>query len=330
MTVAELCDRYMEAADKGLIMGKGGMPKTASTIRNDRSRIDCHIKPLLGRKLVIDLTRQDVSGFVRDVTEGRTAMKAPGRRLRGAINVTGGRGTAARAKGFLGALLTYATDLNVIERNPAAGVKTAADGVRHRRFSDEELQSVGEVIRQLDAEHWQALAFIRLTFLTGWRKSEIEGLVWGAVNSGRSTAIIDRSKEGRSIRPLGRPVVELLAQLPRKGLYVLPGIRSRDGHFAAGYNAFIRVCEAAQVLDVSPHTARHTLITKAQEELGISESIAGAVVGHRKSMTVTGLNYTHFAPEFLVGAATAITSEVARIMGFDDLLPPKDGDALQA
>lgn len=42
----------------------------------------------------------------------------------------------------------------------------------------------------------------------------------------------------------------------------------------------------------SPHTARHTLVTKAQGQLGI----AGAVVGHKKSFTVTGRNYTHSRP----------------------------------
>ena len=64
ITVAELCDEYMLAAEKGLIFGKDGGPKKPTTLRNDRSRIAQHINPLLGQKLVVDVTRADVIAFV--------------------------------------------------------------------------------------------------------------------------------------------------------------------------------------------------------------------------------------------------------------------------
>lgn len=83
---------------------------------------------------------------------------------------------------------------------------------------------------------------------------------------------------------------------------------------------FLQLCDRAEVASVSPHTARHTLVTKAQEQLGIAEAIASAVVGHKRSFTVTGRNYTHFAPDFLVEAATAMSGEIARIMGFEETM----------
>ncbi|WP_172332233.1 site-specific integrase [Mangrovicoccus sp. HB161399] len=316
ITVAELCDDYFNAAEKGLIFGKGGGPKKVSTLATDRGRIDRHIKPLIGRKLVIDLTRADVAGVVRDVTEGKTATTGKSGKPRGVVNVTGGKGTAARTKGLLGAILTYAVERGIIELNPATGVRTASDSVRHRRFTDAELQAIGEQIAIADDQYPQALAFTKLAFLTGWRKAEIESLRWDALDLDHSTARLEDSKEGRSVRPLGATVVSLLDALPRRGDFVLPSIRGGD-HFAGGYKVFLRLCERAGVGDVSPHTARHTLVTKAQEQLGIAEAIAGAVVGHKKSFTVTGRNYTHFAPDFLIEAATAMSAEIARIMGFD-------------
>lgn len=321
ITVAELCDDYFAAAEKGLIFGKGGGSKKASTLTTDRGRIERHIKPLIGRKLVIDLTRADVVGVVRDVTEGKTATSGKSGKPRGVVNVTGGKGTAARTKGLLGGILTYAVERGIIDLNPATGVRTATDSVRHRRFTDAELQAIGNHIAAADDQYPQALAFTKLAFLTGWRKSEIEGLRWDALDLDRSTATLEDSKEGRSVRPLGAVVVNLLAALPRRGDFVLPPIRGGD-HFAGGYKVFLRLCDRAGVEDVSPHTARHTLVTKAQEQLGIAEAIAGAVVGHKKSFTVTGRNYTHFAPAFLIEAATAMSGEIARIMGFGDLIAP--------
>lgn len=323
ITVAELCDDYVKAAQKGLIFGKGGGAKKASTLATDIGRIERHIKPLIGKKLVIDLKRADVASVVRDVTEGKTATSGKSGKPRGLVKVTGGKGTAARTKGLLGGVLTYAVDRGIIESNPATGVRTATDNVRHRRFTDDELRAIGKAIAEAHDQNWQVIAFSRLAFLTGWRKSEIESLRWDALDLDHSTAILADSKEGRSIRPLGLNVVVLLRALPRDGDFVLPPLRSGQ-HFASGYKAFLRLCDRAGVSDVSPHTARHTLVTKAQERLGIAETIAGAVVGHKKSLTITGKNYTHFAPDFLIEAATAISGEIARIMGFADLIPAAD------
>src|SRR6476619_2301462 len=50
ITVKELCDNYLAAAEGGLIMGKRNLPKKPSTLASDRGRIEQHIKPLLGNK----------------------------------------------------------------------------------------------------------------------------------------------------------------------------------------------------------------------------------------------------------------------------------------
>src|SRR5262245_1548800 len=50
ITVADLCAEYIEKAEAGLIIGRKGLPKKASTLEIDRGRISRHILPLLGRK----------------------------------------------------------------------------------------------------------------------------------------------------------------------------------------------------------------------------------------------------------------------------------------
>jgi hypothetical protein len=127
ITMADLCDNYLEAAEKGLIAGKRGAPKKASTLYVDRGRIARHIKPLLGKRLVKDVGRADVTKFMRDVATGKTATVEKTERKRGKAIVEGGLGTAARTMGLLGSILSFAVGEGIIESNPAAGVKKPAD-----------------------------------------------------------------------------------------------------------------------------------------------------------------------------------------------------------
>jgi len=74
LTIAELADLY-------LAEGPAAKPnKEASSWATDRSNIDRHVKPLLGRKLVASLTRNDVVRFQRDVATGKSrGMSGPKR-----------------------------------------------------------------------------------------------------------------------------------------------------------------------------------------------------------------------------------------------------------
>ena len=68
---------------------------------------------------------------------------------------------------------------------------------------------------------------MRLLALTGCRRGEIIGLPWAEVDQqGRALRLAD-SKEGASVRPVGAPVVEILAALRtgEGGPWVLPGAR---------------------------------------------------------------------------------------------------------
>src|SRR5215831_3564374 len=83
-TMGELCDLYL---------AEGVATKKPSTVRNDRSRIARHIKPLLGHRKTREVTRADVERFQRDVAAGRTAADLR-TGYRGRSMVTGGQGAA--------------------------------------------------------------------------------------------------------------------------------------------------------------------------------------------------------------------------------------------
>jgi hypothetical protein len=50
----------------GLVLGKGGRPKKPSMIKTDIGRINGHIVPLFGGRLVQDLTKADVTTALLD------------------------------------------------------------------------------------------------------------------------------------------------------------------------------------------------------------------------------------------------------------------------
>ncbi len=126
ITVKQLCEQYLEMAEKGLILGKSNRPKKPSTISTDKGRILRHIIPLLGNKKITSLNKSDINRFVRDVASGKTAMIKDTENLRGKAIVTGGNGTATRTTGLLSGIMSFAVSEGFIEHNPVWGIKRPA------------------------------------------------------------------------------------------------------------------------------------------------------------------------------------------------------------
>lgn len=315
MTVAELCDAYLAAADKGLIMGKGGQAKKASTLYVDNGRIERHIKPLLGRRLVADLTTPDVQRFVRDVQADKTAgVVKTG--FRGKAVVEGGPGTAARTVGLLGGILSYAVSEQIISTNPAAGVRRPADKKRKRRLTPDEYGALGRALTKAEegrAERWQAIADVRLLALTGCRLSEIVKLRWSEIDRTDPCLRLDDTKEGASVRPISRAVLLILDGLERVpgSPYVLPTARGGQGPFASLDDALERIVGLAGLGGVSAHTLRHSFASTAGD-LGYSDSTIGAMLGHAGHGVTS--QYIHHLDAVLIAAADRVAMQIAGAM----------------
>src|SRR5262249_39563933 len=141
----------------------------------DRGRIEQHIIPLLGRRLVQEVTTADVKAFLNGVALGKTAKTVKTDNLRGKAVVTGGQGTARRTVGLLGGIFSYAIENGHAATNPVRGIKRGADGKREFRLSPEEYRGFGQALEAAEqkGEHWQSLAIARLLALTGCRHGEI-------------------------------------------------------------------------------------------------------------------------------------------------------------
>lgn len=308
LTMRELCDDYIKAAERGLIMGKRKLPKKETTLVSDRGRIERHIKPLLGNKLVRDIIQADVNRFIRDVTMGKTAMvEKTG--LRGKSVVEGGAGTAARTAGLLGGILSFAVSEGVIPFNPARGAKRQADGVRKRRLSAEEYRKLGKaLIAAEETDVPQAVAGVWLLALTGCRLGEIEKLKLSEADADAGCFRLQDSKEGASVRPIGQPAFKVLSKItPREGSeFVLTGIRN-EGHYGGMPGAIDRLMKAAGLHDVSAHTLRHSFASVAGD-LGFSDSTIETLLGHSAGSVTS--RYIHRLDTVLVAAADKVARTI--------------------
>jgi len=315
MTVAELGDVYLADAEAGRLLTRRGQPKKASTMAIDRGRIERHFKPLLGSRSVAAVTRADIERFMHAVAEGKSAVRVKTKR-RGLARVRGGRGTATRAVGLLGAIFTYAVRKGLRPDNPVHGVIRFADGKRERRLSDDEYAALGAALRKAEAATiWPAaIAATRFLALTGWRSGEALGLRWAEVDPTRRTATLADSKTGRSIRPLSHAACDVLRNLPRlvtTGELVFPATRG-GGRMSGFPKLWERIAKMGGLpTDVTPHVLRHSFASLAAD-LGYSEPTIAALVGH-KGQTITS-RYVHAADAVLLAAADAVADRTTGLM----------------
>lgn len=244
LTMAALADLYLT---------EGCDLKKASTLATDKGRIERHIKPLLGRKRVREVTSSDIERFMRDVANGKTAVDEKSDKPRGRVRVTGGRGTATRTVRLLGGIFTFAIRQGLRTDNPTRGVAKYPDKKGERFLSSDELERLGAAIREAETDGvpWEiteaqsgkatakhipksdvhrrtvigphAAAALRLLILTGARLREILHLRWEHVDLERGLLLLPDSKTGRKTIILNAPASAVLAGLPRIGGYVVPG-----------------------------------------------------------------------------------------------------------
>ena len=300
VTVAELCDLYVTDA-KGRIK--------PSTLEMDRSRIERHVKPLIGSRAVTALSRRDVERFQTDVAAGKTAKprKEEGRGGR----TVGGRGVAARTVGMLGTILEFAKRQGTILDNPVRGVRRFPDNRRRRFLSLDELAALGSAMRDAESNGGNptGAAAIRTLLLTGCRRNEVLALPWAWLDAKAKCIRFEDTKSGAQLRPIGAAAVNLLTSQPRResSPWVFPADHG-DGHFVGLPRVLKRLCARAGIVDASLHTLRHSFAAAAAE-LGFSELTIAGLLGHRMSGVTA--RYAHVPDSALLVAADRVAARLA-------------------
>lgn len=311
MLMSDLINLYEE---EGCFVQRGvrqGQPMKARTKAYTIARLRHHVVPLLGRKRVSEVGAGEIERFVRYVTNGKTAKdEKTGFRKR--IIVRGGEGAARKVVKDLSAVFSFAVRRRIVSANPCdiAAVRKS-DNRRERYLTIEEISRLGRAFDALEQEgaNIKALNIARLWALTGCRRDEIAALRWSEVDFERGLLILDDSKTGKSVRPLGAVAVALLDSIAKNpgSDFVFPAERG-DGHYQGTKGVWAKIVAKAELPGVTPHTLRHTMGSTAVST-GEALALTGAILGHA-NMRSTAI-YAHVQNDPSRRAANRVSRKIA-------------------
>ncbi len=275
------------AAVDTLLLRRAGRAKKASTIASDKSRINGHIKPLLGNLAADALTAKQITKFMHDVAAGKTAKREKLDKKRALSNVRGGKGAATRTVGLLGAIFTYAVTEGIRPDNPVHGVTRFADKKKDRRLSDVEYEKLGEGLdlAATGGVNLTGIAAVRLLILTGWRTGDAVKLLWDNPDTKRRVARLQDTKSDARVRPLSLSALELILAQPRTSSpYVFPA-RIANRPLQGLPRMFDAIKEKAKLAeDITPHVLRHSFCSLAGDP-GYNDAVIGALAACRSEFS---------------------------------------------
>lgn len=307
-TVGELADMYLRE-------GPAEKPnKKASSWATDRSNIERHIKPMLGRRALRNLTRADITQFQVDVAAGKSKADFKTKK-RGRARISGDSGTAARTLAVFGAMLQFAAARGLIPTNPAKGVPLLKGRKRERFLLEAEVADLADALAAMEREHAlspNAAAAVRLLLLTGCRRGEVLSLRWDWVDFERGCVRLPGSKTGAKVVPLAAAALEVLGKLPRRQTspYVLPAAKG-GGHYIGLQKDWERLRARAGLDGLRLHDLRHSFASFAVAG-GHTLFMVGKVLGHKQARTTEG--YAHLADDPLRAVANSTAAHIAAAM----------------
>lgn len=192
--------------------------------------LNTYALPTLGKRAAASVSASDIAPLHQKLRDKKTA--------------------ANRLLAVIGSMYSWAVSTKQLQRveSPVEGIERFRESARERYLSSEELQRLGDAIREAETVGipWEpdpkkktkhapkaanrllkidpaVAAALRLYILTGARRGEILGLTWDMVDLERGLLFLPDSKTGQKSIVLNAPARTILASLPRVDRYVIPG-----------------------------------------------------------------------------------------------------------
>jgi integrase len=261
---------------------------------------------------------------------------------------------ANRMLEVMGSMYAFAAKRKLVPTgfNPARGIEQFPERGRERFLSADELIRLGDAVREAEtvglpyeidetkatAKHAphevhrrtkigpHAAAAVRLLILTGARLREILHLKWEHVDFERGLLLLPDSKTGKKAIVLNAPALDILANLPRIGAYVIAGqaAGTDDEKPRTDLNRPWRaIVKQAGLTGLRLHDLRHTHASVGAG-LGLGLPIIGKLLGHTQPSTTA--RYAHLDNDPLRRASEHIGSRLAAAMG--DRKPRPGGEVV--
>jgi integrase len=227
-------------------------PRTAAEYERMLKR---EIEKRFGKELVTAVTPRDMQ------------------RVHAEISDKGKPVNANRAIAYASPMFAFAIRRGDLTSNPTDAVKLTPEESRDvEPLNNAQAAALGKALDDAEAagEAWQAVAIVRLLFLTGCRRSEVEGMRWEEIDWTAARLLLlnskgtKRGKRRTDRRPLGTDVLDLLRAIEKRHTtmqMVSPFVFPRDDDAARPYGNLDRVWhrlrEAAGMPKLRLHDLRH-------------------------------------------------------------------------
>jgi integrase len=272
-TVADLLDDYLADMDEHKLNGK-----KASTKKSDKSRIETHIRPQLGKVRVAAITQAQIEHFMNACSPG----------------------SAKRIMQLLSAIFTFAVQRKLRPDNPCKGIVRPKTVHKTRRLSVAEYSQLGTALTSASVPN-DIFLFLAVS---GWRSSEARLLKWTELDLDRRLASLADTKTGPSVRPLSSATIDIIKRQSQSGEYV----------FASQGKPYMNIHHCWRWLklpkDVTQHTLRHSFASLSAD-MGYSDNIIAGMLGHARSSVTS--RYVHLE-RALIEASDAVAQETLKLM----------------
>lgn len=321
LTIGEILDRYLDSdefADKADI-----------TRAIDRGRIERHLRPLLGKRHLLE--EADVRKAFQAIRDGKTAVDVKTVK-RGRARVRGGSGAARMAIVLLSIILNWAIRSKLLKgENPCKHIKLAPVGNRDVILEDHRgYEALFKTLQKMEEElriRRPAADAIRLIALTGCRRGEAASLRWRHVEKGR---IVLNAREHKAGKRTGKPRIIALPAAAQAIIARQPEGSPDDFVFtpARGDGGAIELShvwakvrdEAGLPAKLTLHGLRHSTASHMAMQ-GAEAAQIMAALGHHQLATVQ--RYIHFAKDARSALAETAAATALRGMTAAERKPAK-------
>lgn len=293
--------------------------------------VNSYIIPKLGSMRASAVTTADVTRMQAAIVRGK------------ADKANGGRTIANRTLAVLSAMFGWAGGQGLVPDglNPVKRVERFKENRKERFLTSAELLALGNAMveaettgipYQIDPTKAKSkhaakaenrltvygphvVAAIRLYLFTGARRREILDLTWSDVDIERGMLFLPDSKTGKKAVFLSGPAVDVLANLPRVGKYVIAGETAgqKDEMPRADLNRpWTAISKRAGLEGLRLHDLRHTFASIGAGG-GQGLPVIGKLLGHTQAATTA--RYAHLDNDPLKRAVDAIGAHISDAMG---------------
>jgi integrase len=275
-TIADLLDDYLADMDAHKLNGK-----KASTKKSDKSRIENHIRPKLGKVRLAAITQAQIEHFMNGCSPG----------------------SAKRIMQLLSAIFTFAVQHKLRPDNPCKGIVRPKTIHKTRRLSVGEYAHLGTALSPASLPN----DLILFLAVSGWRSGEARLLKHSEIDLDRRIASLADTKTGPSVRPLSSATIDIIKRQSQSGEYVFSLTSLTGKPYSDLRKAWAKL---ALPDDVTPHTLRHSYASLSAD-LGYSDNVIAGMLGHARSSVTS--RYVHLE-RALIESADAVAAETLRLM----------------